>query len=207
MMQCAVIDYGLGNVFSVKNALNKIGVDAYVTSDPDKIRNAPFAVLPGVGAFGQASERVVGQPIGNAFMERVSANKPSLGICVGMQLLFEEGLEFGRFPGLGLMSGRVCSVLDQLDDKATKVPLIGWMPLSLNMEHPAAGLFADLPDFYFVHSYSAQDINAVEVVAKSENGIVAAVARGNLMGVQFHPERSGEHGLSLLKRFFERASE
>jgi len=207
MIQCAVIDYGLGNVFSVKNALKKIGVDASITSDPDEIRQAAFAILPGVGAFGQASKRVVDKPIGNAFVERVYENKPSLGICVGMQLLFEEGVEFGRFPGLGLMSGRIGPVLEQLDNKATRVPLIGWMPLKLNPDHVKTKLFAGLSDFYFVHSYSAQNTNPVEVVAKSHDGIVAAVALGNLVGVQFHPERSGENGLALLKRFFGRASE
>jgi glutamine amidotransferase len=201
----AVVDYGMGNLASVAKALERCGADVRVTESAAAVRDAAAVVLPGVGAFRDAAARLEQSGLGAAVLERIAAGTPFLGVCLGLQLLFESSAEGGRWPGLGVFGGTVERLQTGL-----KVPHIGWnelewAPAGAGM---ARGLPA-LPAVYFVHSYAALPADPAIVAASTDYGgqVVAAVARDNVWAMQFHPEKSSLVGLSLLANFVERAKE
>ena len=203
----AIIDYGAGNLQSVEKALRHIGCDCFVTADPAELRQARAAVLPGVGAFGDAAALLRERGLDRVVVEEARRGKPLLGICLGMQLLFERSLEYGEHPGLGLIPGQVEPIAPVIP-KGYKVPHIGWNALRFPAGRPRSGLFRYVEEgecVYFVHSYYASRCDAY-VTATAEYGaeLTAAVERENVMGVQFHPEKSGAVGLRILRAFCER---
>ena len=200
----AIIDYGVGNLFSLCSSLNSIGAEAAVTPDPDTIRRADRIILPGVGAFADAAEKLRASGLDQVLLEEAARGKPLMGICLGMQMLFEESHEYGIHKGLGLIPGRVIPMAGYIPAEL-KVPHIGWNPLIIKGDkHPLLRYVEEGDCVYFVHSYFATDCNET-VIATAEYGreLTAAVARGNIMGCQFHPEKSGKVGLSILKAFCE----
>ena len=197
----AVIDYGVGNLFSLKCSLTAIGADACITRDAGVIHEADHLILPGVGAFGDAVKKLRETGMFDLVKQEAQSGKPMLGICVGMQLLFDQSLEFGEHEGLGLIHGTVDAIEKRIPQDLD-IPHMGWNSLSYVKPSP---LFADIPEgsfVYFVHSYSAVDC-AEDTVAVSEYGapLTAAVQKGNVFGTQFHPEKSGDIGLSILRSF------
>ena len=202
----AIMDYGVGNLFSLKSSLAQLGQDTVVTADPDTIRKADRLILPGVGAFGDAMDKLVATglvPVIRAEAEK----KPLLGICLGMQLLFEKSYEYGEHAGLGLIPGAVCPLADDLADPNLKVPHIGWNALDIVPGRENDPLFKYIKDgeyVYYVHSYYAKNC-AASTLATSEYSIpvTGAVRSGNVYGTQFHPEKSGDTGLRLLRAFAE----
>lgn len=204
-MTLALIDYGAGNLHSVANALRAAGADdVAVTADPSVVRAADRIVLPGVGAFKACAKGLWGIPgMVEAMTERVHVGgAPFLGICVGMQLLATRGLEYGVTKGLGWIAGDVALI--ERTDPAVKVPHMGWNDVALGRHDPASGLI-EPGEAYFLHSYHFAAENGSDVAAMTDHGggLVAAVARANVVGVQFHPEKSQAYGLSLLSRFLE----
>jgi glutamine amidotransferase len=195
----AVVDYGMGNLRSVEKALERSGADTTVTRDADAIRAADGVVLPGVGAFPKAMRNLRELGLDSLLAERLEAGVPMLGICLGLQLLFEHSTENEGSDGLGLLSGTV----DRLPAPGLKVPLIGWTPVRWAKE---SALTAELPDdcpFYFVHSFAPIDTAAEHRLGIARYGgpFVCAVERAPIYGVQFHPEKSSAHGLKLLENF------
>lgn len=199
----AIIDYGVGNLFSLQCSLKKIGVEAVVTKDADIIKNADRIILPGVGAFGDAAEKLRATGLVDVIKEQAQSGKPFLGICLGMQLLFDKGYEYGEHDGLGFIKGNVIP-LDGKIPSELNIPHMGWNALSLDKNCPLFKYIEDGDCVYFVHSYFATDCDE-SVVATAEYGIsvTAAVGKGNIFGCQFHPEKSGETGLKILKAFCE----
>ncbi len=198
----AVVDYGVGNLFSLKSSFDAIGVRAAVTSDPSVIVSADAVVLPGVGAFGDAAEKLRASGLGDAVKKEASLGKPLLGICLGMQLLFDRSFEYGEHDGLGLIPGEIRPIAHVIP-AGYKIPHIGWN--SLRFRQPDCPLFEFIKDgdfVYFVHSYYATECDEY-VAADAEYGVplTAAVAKGNVFGCQFHPEKSGETGLNILRAF------
>lgn len=199
----AIVDYGVGNLFSLASGFRALGVETQVTADPDTLRRAERIVLPGVGAFGDAMEKLRETGLVPLLLAEAE-QKPFLGICLGMQLLFDRGFEYGETPGLGLIPGKVVSLREHLTDPALKVPHMGWN--SLQFQQKDDPLLRDVQEgeyVYYVHSFYAVDC-AESTLAVSEYGGVAvpgAVRRGNVWGVQFHPEKSGDTGLRMLKAF------
>ncbi len=195
----AIIDYGVGNLRSVEKALEAIGASAVVTSDVGAIREADRLVLPGVGAFGECADRLRATGLDKLVLEAAQINKPVLGLCVGLQLMFEEGLEFGRHRGLGLMRGRVI----RFPDDGPHVPQIGWNQIETARPHKLLDGLADGTYFYFVHSYYIEPADAEDVLAVTEYGIryPSVCGRGAVFGAQFHPEKSQKAGLRLLANF------
>ncbi len=217
----AVIDYGVGNLFSLCSSLRAVSADiggeVTVTSDPAEIRNADRIILPGVGAFADAAAKLREAGLDRVLCEEAAKGKPIMGICLGMQLLFETSYEYGEHRGLGLIPGRVVP-LEGYIPADLKIPHIGWNPLHLHPDtagatHPLMRYVREGDCVYFVHSYFATDCYLPEgdsaVIASSEYGrdVTAAVARGNVMGCQFHPEKSGTVGLSILRAFCEGAAD
>lgn len=201
----ALVDYGAGNLHSVRNALGAAGAEGVVvTADPDVLRAADRIVLPGVGAFGACAAGLRAIPgLVAAMQERVLVGAaPFLGICVGMQLLATRGLEHGLTPGLGWISGEVREI--EVTDSAIKVPHMGWNDVVRLPHHDGAELIAP-GEAYFLHSYHLvpDDGHHIAAVTDHGGGLVAAVARDNILGVQFHPEKSQSYGLDLLARFLE----
>lgn len=201
----ALIDYGAGNLHSVKNALGAAGAQAVaVTADPDIVRGAQRIVLPGVGSFRACYEGLTGIPgMVQALEERVlDQGVPFLGICVGLQLLATRGLEHGECPGLGWIPGEVRLI--ERTDPAIRVPHMGWNDVSLTPHHGDHDLIEE-GEAYFLHSYHFQPEDGRDIAAMTDHGggLVAAIARGNIIGVQFHPEKSQGYGIDLLKRFLE----
>ncbi len=197
----AIVDYGVGNLFSLRSSLRAIGADAIVTHDFDTLRAAEKIILPGVGAFGDAAEKLRAAGLDTLLREEAARGKPLLGICLGMQLLFEKSYEHGEHEGLGLLRGSVVPMKGTIPP-ALKIPQIGWNALRFVKDCP---LFVDVQDgdfVYFVHSFYAVDCED-SLVATTEYGkdMTAAVAKGNVFGCQFHPEKSGEIGLSILRAF------
>ncbi|HEY7911939.1 MAG TPA: imidazole glycerol phosphate synthase subunit HisH [Blastocatellia bacterium] len=195
----AIINYGVGNLRSVEKAFEAVGARASVTADPGAIREAEKLVLPGVGAFGECISRLRSSRLDDLVLEAAEAGKPVLGLCVGLQLMFDEGHEFGVHRGLGLMRGRVV----RFPENGPHVPQIGWNQIENVREHP---LMEGLPDgtyFYFVHSYHIEAEEPQDVLAETEYGIryPSICARGSIAGVQFHPEKSQAAGLRLLANF------
>jgi len=202
----ALIDYGVGNLFSLTSSLHAIGVKTEVTSDPAIIRNAEKLILPGVGAFSDAAALLHRGGLDQVVQDAAAAGKPLLGICLGMQLLFDESLEYGRHSGLGLIPG-VVEPIRPVIPAEYKVPHIGWNSLLFSKDRPVSSLFRYVRegDFvYFVHSYYGTHCES-DTIASVEYGslLTAAVGRKNVFGVQFHPEKSGSVGLNLLRAFCE----
>lgn len=202
----AIIDYGVGNLFSLKSSLSAIGAEAVVTRDQQVLNQADHIILPGVGAFGDAADKLRETGMFQVVLDQAASGKPLLGICLGMQLLFEESEEYGRHRGLGLIPGRVVS-MEPVVPRGYKVPHIGWNALHFPKDRPADPLFRYIREgdcVYFVHSYYATDCEE-SVIATAEYGpeLTAAVRRGNVMGTQFHPEKSGAVGLNILRAFCE----
>ena len=199
----AIIDYGVGNLFSLQCSLKKIGVEAVVTNDPQTIKNADRIILPGVGAFGDASKKLYESGLVELITEQANSGKPFLGICLGMQLLFEKGYEYGEHKGLGFLKGNVISLEGKID-KSLQIPHMGWNALDFQKESPLFKYINNGDFVYFVHSYFATDCDD-SVIATAEYSIpvTAAVGKGNIFGCQFHPEKSGDVGLNILKAFCE----
>ena len=202
----AIMDYGVGNLFSLKSSLAQLGQDTVVTADPDTIRKADRLILPGVGAFGDAMDKLVATglvPVIRAEAEK----KPLLGICLGMQLLFEKSYEYGEHTGLGLIPGEVCPLADDLKDPSLKVPHIGWNRLDIvpGRENDPLFKYTKPGEYvYYVHSFYAKNC-AANTLATSEYSIpvTGAVKNGLVYGTQFHPEKSGDTGLRMLRAFAE----
>ena len=199
----AVIDYGVGNLFSLKSSLASIGAEAVVTREKEVILKADHVILPGVGAFGDAMAKLRETGMDRVVLEAAASGTPMLGICVGMQMEFEEDLEFGMHQGLGLIPGTVKAIAP-LIGKDLDVPHMGWNSLRYVRECPLFKGVEEGSFVYFVHSYAAFGCEE-NTVAQSEYGIplTAAVQKGNVFGTQFHPEKSGETGLKILKNFCE----
>ena len=196
----AVLDYGAGNLQSVVKAFRFIGCDPVVTAEPGVLEKASAAVLPGVGAFGDAMDRLNSSGFEKPVLDFIGSGRPFLGICLGLQMLFEESEEAPGVPGLGVLKGRVCRIPEA---PGLKIPHIGWNSLDLK-EH--GGLFSGLeehPYVYFVHSYYLKAADRAVVTATAEYGVTidASVRRGNLFATQFHPEKSGRAGLQMLRNF------
>ena len=197
----AITDYGVGNLFSLRSSLRSLGVEAKLASNPEELKDSDRIILPGVGAFGDAVKKLRETKMFDALKEEARAGKPILGICLGMQLLLEKSLEFGVYEGLGLIKGEVRPISEVIPE-GLKIPHIGWNGLKFK-PHP---VFKDIKQgdcVYFVHSFSAQ--NCPSVIATADYGaeLAAAVAEGNVIGCQFHPEKSGAVGLAILKSFCE----
>ena len=199
----AIVDYGVGNLFSVKSSFAAIGADAVITSDPEVIRAADHILLPGVGAYRDAAAKLRESGMGDLVREQAAAGKPVMGICLGMQLLFEKSYEFGEHEGLGLLKGVVRPIRD-VAPADYKVPHIGWNALNIHKHHPLLKYVLEGDCVYFVHSFYGKNEDG-SVIATSDYGapLTAAVGRGNVFGCQFHPEKSGNVGLKILKAFCE----
>ncbi len=198
MTQIAIIDYGVGNLRSVEKAFAATGCTAVVSADENLLRKARRLVLPGVGAFGACMKALTDRGFDELVRERITAGTPLLGVCVGMQMLFEESEEFGPTPGLGLMRGRVRRFSDDL-----VAPQVGWNQIRQRGSHPLFDGIRDAAFFYFVHSYYCEPAKQEVIVGETDYGVAYAsvVAHQNLYGVQFHPEKSQAAGLRLLSNF------
>ena len=200
----AIVDYGVGNLFSLASSLQALGLDSAVTGDPGAIRAADKVILPGVGAFGDAKARLDESGLAPVLREEAE-RKPLLGICLGMQLLFDRSFEYGEHPGLGLVPGQVADLREDLADKTLKVPHMGWNSLEILRDDPLFKYFQNGEYVYYVHSFYAKDC-AGSTLAVSRYGnvpVTGVVRRGNVYGAQFHPEKSGDAGLRLLRAFGE----
>ena len=197
-----IIDYGVGNLFSLKSSFEAIGVETFVSGNREELSKADKLVLPGVGAFGDAAQKLRDSGLDSFVREQAAKGVPLLGICLGMQLLFEKSYEYGEHEGLGLLKGQVVPMTERLP-KGLKIPHMGWNALRISKE--GSRLFANTKegDFvYFVHSFYAEGCEE-SLAADTEYGIpiTAAVEQGNVFGCQFHPEKSGPIGLNILRSF------
>ena len=199
----AIIDYGVGNLFSLKSSLKEIGAEAVVTSDEKVIAEADRIILPGVGAFEDAARKLRESGMADVVKKEAAAGKPMMGICLGMQLMFDVGYEYGVHEGLGLIRGSVRPIADVIPE-GYKIPHIGWNLLKFRKDSPLFKYIKEEDYVYFVHSYYAAECDD-SVIAVTEYGadLTAAVANGNVYGCQFHPEKSGEVGMKILKSFME----
>ncbi|HMG34430.1 MAG TPA: imidazole glycerol phosphate synthase subunit HisH [Blastocatellia bacterium] len=195
----AILDYGVGNLRSVEKAFEAVGANALLTSDAAAIRDADKLVLPGVGAFGECATRLRESGLDELVIEAAAQGKPILGLCVGLQLMFEEGHEFGVHKGLGLMRGRVV----RFPETGPRVPQIGWNQIEDLRRHPLLEGLDNGAYFYFVHSYYVESEDNSDVIARTDYGIKypSICAHGAVAGVQFHPEKSQSAGLQLLANF------
>ena len=198
-----IIDYGVGNLFSLKSSFAAIGVTATVTADPAELAQAERIILPGVGAFGDAAEKLRACGMADALKAEAAKGKPIMGICLGMQMLFDKSFEYGEHEGLGLIKGEIRPIADVIPS-GLKIPHIGWNALHFVGTHPLFKYIKNGDCVYFVHSFYGADCES-SVIATSEYGaeLTASVAMANVMGCQFHPEKSGEVGLNILKAFCE----
>ena len=199
----AVIDYGVGNLFSLRSSFAAIGQDATVTGDAEEIRRADRLILPGVGAFQDAADKLRASGMDRAVKEEAARGKPLLGVCLGMQMLFERSYEYGVHEGLGLLKGEIRPIAERIPE-GLKIPQMGWNALRIVKDSPLLKYTREGEYVYFVHSYSA--VNCGEsLLAVAEYGadLTACVGKGNVFGCQFHPEKSGEAGLRILKAFCE----
>ena len=199
----AIIDYGVGNLFSLRSSLKEIGAEAVVTSDEKVIAEADRVILPGVGAFEDAARKLRESGMAEVVKREAAAGKPMMGICLGMQLMFDVGYEYGVHEGLGLIRGSVRPIAEVIPE-GYKIPHIGWNLLKFKQESPLFKYIKEEDYVYFVHSYYAAECDE-SVIAVTEYGaeLTAAVANGNVYGCQFHPEKSGEVGMKILKAFME----
>ena len=200
----AIVDYGVGNLFSLSSSLKALGLEAEITRDADKLRAADRIILPGVGAFGDARAKLDATGL-VPVIQAEAARKPLLGICLGMQLLFDRGFEYGEHPGLGLVPGQVVDLHGALEDKTLKVPHMGWNSLQIVKDDPLFRYVEDGEYVYYVHSfYAANCLPSTLATSRYGNVDVTGVVRnGNVWGTQFHPEKSGDTGLRLLRAFAE----
>ena len=200
----AIVDYGVGNLFSLSSSLKALGLEAEVTRDAERLRVADRIILPGVGAFGDARAKLDDTGLVPVLLEE-ARRKPLLGICLGMQLLFDRGFEYGEHPGLGLIPGEVVDLRSDLADPSLKVPHMGWNSLQVVRDDPLFKYFRDGEYVYYVHSFYARDCDASTLGTSQYGGVAVtgAVRCGNVWGTQFHPEKSGDAGLRLLKAFAE----
>ena len=199
----AIVDYGVGNLFSLRSSLQAIGQPAEVTGDSAVIRAAEKVILPGVGAFGDAADKLRASGLDRVVCEAAAEGKPLLGICLGMQLLFEKSSEFGEHEGLGLLRGNIVPMQGTIP-AGLKIPQMGWNALIKKREHPLLREVQEGDCVYFVHSFYATDCeDSVVAVCDYGREITAVAAKENVMGCQFHPEKSGPVGLSILKAFCE----
>lgn len=198
-----IIDYKMGNLQSVKNAFLKLGFEAIITAEPEKIKYADKLILPGVGAFKDCFDGLKERGFIDPILNFIESGKPFLGICVGMQLLFEKSYEFGTHKGLGLIKGEVVRFPDEIVKDGMKIPHMGWNSVK-KIKHD--GIFSEIKDdsfFYFVHSYYASINEDTALVCNYGVDFSAAVVKENVIGVQFHPEKSQKNGLAFLKKFGE----
>ncbi len=204
----AIIDYGVGNLFSLKSSFNAIGADITVTDNEEIIRSADKIILPGVGAFSDAIAKLRATGLDKVLIDEARKGKPVMGICLGMQMLFEKSFEYGEYDGLGLLKGNVVGMQGVLPEEL-KIPHIGWNALHFKQNDcPLFKYIKENDCVYFVHSYFAEDCDE-SVAATTEYGkeLTAAVAYKNIYGCQFHPEKSGDVGLNILRAFCETEAE
>ncbi len=198
-----IIDYGVGNLFSLVSSLKAVSEEAEVSSDPEALRKADRLILPGVGAFEDAAEKLRQSGLKDVILEEVRNGKPILGICLGMQLLFERSFEYGEHEGLGLLRGEIVPMKGVIDP-SLKIPHIGWNALHIVKDSP---IFQDIHEgdcVYFVHSYYASGCaDSLTAVTEYSHPLTASVQKDNIFGCQFHPEKSGRVGLKILKAFCE----
>jgi len=200
----AIIDYGVGNLFSLKSSFAAIGIEAVVTNDKDIIEKADKIILPGVGAFEDAIKKLKDSGMADVVISEAKKGKPMMGICLGMQLLFDKSYEYGEFEGLGLIKGEIRPISDVID-KNLKIPHIGWNALSFKGEKsPIFKYLKEGDHVYFVHSFYGANCDESTIATTEYSAeLTAAVAKDNVYGCQFHPEKSGDVGLSILKAFCE----
>lgn len=202
----AIVDYGVGNIFSLYSSFKYIGAEVVLTSDSEKIKKADKIILPGVGAFADAAKKLRESGLADVVVDEVKNGKPLLGICLGMQMLFERSFEYGEHEGLGLIKGDIVS-MEGVVPEGYKIPHIGWNGLHFPKDKPKNELFKYVDEndcVYFVHSYFGTNCDE-SVIATTEYGaeLTAAVAYKNVYGAQFHPEKSGDVGMKILKAFCE----
>ena len=199
----AIVDYGVGNLYSLESSFKAIGVDAIATSDRDIIEKADKIVLPGVGAFGDAAEKLASSGLKEVVLSEVKKGKPLLGICLGMQLLFDKSYEYGEHEGLGLIKGEIRPIKEVIPSDY-KIPHIGWNALKFNKTSKLFKYINEGDHVYFVHSFYGAECEQ-SVIATAEYGafLTAAVEDKNVFGCQFHPEKSGSVGLNILRAFCE----
>ena len=197
----AIVDYGVGNLFSLVSSFKSIGVEAVVTDKEEVIAAADKLILPGVGAFGDARRKLAQTGMDKLILQEAKKGKPIMGICLGMQLLFEKGYEYGVHEGLGLLKGEVVS-MEGVVPADYKIPHIGWNSLIMKRENPLLRYISNGDHVYFVHSYYVKNCDD-SLIATAEYGpeLTAAVAKDNIYGCQFHPEKSGTIGLNILRGF------
>lgn len=198
-----IVDYGVGNLYSLGSSLSALSLEYTVSGDSNALDMCDRIILPGVGAFADAALKLRQARLDKYLIEQAARGKPLMGICLGMQLLFDISYEFGEHKGLGLIGGRVCPLADCLP-KELKVPHMGWNAIDIVRDDSLLKYVKSGEYMYFVHSYYAKDCDA-DVIAYADYGmpVTAAVRRGNVMGAQFHPEKSGAAGLAILKAFSE----
>jgi len=199
----SVIDYGMGNLRSVEKALQSLGFDAKITSDPSEVLKSDRAILPGVGAFGDCRRGLKESGLEDAALEFIKSGKPLLGICVGMQMLFEKDYEFGEHEGFGYFKGSVSKFPDEIVKQGMKIPQMGWNQVIKKFDHPLLSGVSTGDYFYFVHSYRAMSENPDAEALTCDYGeeFTAMVIRDNVAATQFHPEKSQKLGLHLLNNF------
>ena len=197
----AIVDYGVGNLFSLQSSLDAIGEESIITGKREELEKAERIILPGVGAFGDAADKLRETGLDIVVKDLAREGKSILGICLGMQLLFEKSYEFGEHEGLGLLKGSIV-MIDVPDTEKYKLPQMGWNSLHIKKEHPLLRYLSEGDFVYFVHSFMASDCED-SVIAVTEYGteVTAAVAKDNVWGTQFHPEKSGNIGLNILRAF------
>ena len=199
----ALIDYGVGNLFSLTSSFAAIGQEAVVTSDPEVIRAADRLILPGVGAFGDAAKKLRESGMAEVVKSEAAAGKPVMGICLGMQLLFDKSCEYGEHEGLGLIRGEIRPISEVIDPDL-KIPHIGWNALLFKKDSKLFKYIKEGDCVDFVHSYYAADCaDSVTATAEYSAELTASVESGNVYGCQFHPEKSGDVGLNILRAFCE----
>lgn len=197
----AIIDYGCGNLYSLASSLTHLAIESEVTGDPARLAAADKLILPGVGAFGDAAQKLRDSGLFDAVREQAAQGKHILGICLGMQLLFEKSYEYGEHEGLALLPGQVCPLAGDIDS-TLKIPHMGWNALRVLRDDPILAHNAPGDAMYFVHSYYAKGCgDALIAAAEYDIAVPALVGRGNVYGAQFHPEKSGSAGLRLLTAF------
>lgn len=199
----AIVDYGVGNLFSLKSSFEYIGADVVVTGDADEIRAADRIILPGVGAFADAAQKLRDSGLDAVLKQEAQNEKCIMGICLGMQLLLDKSYEYGEHEGLGLIRGNISPIAKDIPSDL-KIPQIGWNALTFVGEKHPIFKYVNEGDFvYFVHSYHATDCDSVIATTEYGASLCAAVGRGNVCGCQFHPEKSGQVGLNILRAFCE----
>ena len=200
----AIVDYGVGNLYSLHRSFEAIGAEVKITADPFEIKNADRILLPGVGAFGDASEKLFSSGLAELLKEEAGKGKPFMGICLGMQMLLEKSFEYGEYTGLGLIKGEVRPISEVIP-KGLKIPHIGWNALNIDGEKSHIFKYVNEGEcVYFVHSFHGAGCeNAVIATAEYGVPLTAAVGKDNVWGCQFHPEKSGKVGLNILRAFVE----